>query len=354
MKRAYLYLIPTLALVAAACDRSEPGEVERTAEPQDVTVSPVARAAGSQMIPARVVAEEEAKLATRASGTVRSVHADVGARVRPGQVLVRLDGAGVESAVAAAEASVTVARKTHERLENLARDGAATDQEVDQARAQLEMARAQLAEARANRDYVVLKAPFAGTVTARYVDPGDLASPGQPVMTVSGSSGVKVVADAPAALAGRIEVGDRVRVLEPESGRHWPATVTRRVPVIEQMSNRFRVEAIFEDDATGSPLPGTYVRLAVAGIEEPGLLVPSDAVVREGQLTGVFTLENGTLRLRWIRPGRTAEGMVEVLSGLSPDTRVVRDPSPNLLDGTQAGVVNERGWDPASAGEEVS
>ncbi|MCL7979166.1 MAG: efflux RND transporter periplasmic adaptor subunit [marine benthic group bacterium] len=354
MKRSYLYLIPMLALVAAACDRSEPGEVERTGAPQDVTVSPVARAAGSQMVPARVVAEEEARLATRASGTVRSVHADVGARVRPGQVLVRLDGAGVESAVAAAEASLTVASKTHQRLENLARDGAATDQEVDQARARLEMAKAQLAEARANRDYVVLKAPFAGTVTARYVDPGDLASPGQPVMIVSGSSGVKVVADAPAALAGRIEVGDRVRVLEPESGRHWPATVTRRVPVIEQMSNRFRLEAIFEDDATGTPLPGTYVRLAVAGIEQPGMLVPSDAVVREGQLTGVFTLEDGTLRLRWIRPGRTAEGIVEVLSGLSPDTRVVRDPSPNLLDGTQAGTVSERAWDPASAGEEVS
>ncbi|MEJ2546871.1 MAG: efflux RND transporter periplasmic adaptor subunit [Gemmatimonadota bacterium] len=354
MKRIYLYLIPTLALVATACDRSEPGEVERTAAAQNVTVSPVVVAAGSQMVAARVVAAEEAKLATRSSGTVRSVHADVGSRVRSGEVLVRLDGAGVESAVAAAEASVTVARKTHQRLENLARNGAATDQEVDQARAQLEMAEARLAEARGNRDYVVLRAPFAGTVTARYVDPGDLASPGQPMMTVSGNRGVKVVADAPAALAGRIQVGDRVRVLEPESGRHWAATVTRSVPVIEQMSNRFRLEAAFEEGAEDTPLPGTYVRLAVAGVEEPGLLVPSDALVREGQLTGVFTLEDGTLRLRWIRPGRIAEGVVEVLSGLSRDTRVVRSPSPNLLDGTAAGEVNERGWDPASAGEGAS
>ena len=354
MKRIYLYLIPTLALVATACDRSEPGEVERTGAAQDVTVSPVAVAAGSQMVAARVVAAEEAKLATRSSGTVRSVHADVGSRVRSGEVLVRLDGAGVESAVAAAEASVTVARKTYQRLENLARNGAATDQEVDQARAQLDMAEARLAEARGNRDYVVLRAPFAGTVTARYVDPGDLASPGQPMMTVSGNRGVKVVADAPAALAGRIQVGDRVRVLEPESGRHWAATVTRSVPVIEQMSNRFRLEAAFVEGAEDTPLPGTYVRLAVAGVEEPGLLVPSDALVREGQLTGVFTLEDGTLRLRWIRPGRIAEGVVEVLSGLSRDTRVVRSPSPKLLDGTAAGEVNERGWDPASAGEGAS
>jgi len=354
MKRSYLFLIPALALVAAACGKDEPGQIERTHEPQDVTVSSVVTAAGSQLVPARVVAAQEARLATRASGTVRSVHAEVGARVRPGQVLVRLDGAGVESAVAAAEANLTISTKTYQRLENLARDGAATDQELDQARAQMEMAEAHLDEARANRDYVVLKAPFAGTVTARFVDPGDLASPGQPVMTVSGSSGVKVVADAPAPLAGRIAVGDAVRVLDDETGRHWPATVTRRVPVIEQASNRFRLEARFDDTAERTPLPGTFVRIAIAGIEQPGLLVPADAVVREGQLTGVFALEDGVLRLRWIRPGRTAEGLVEILSGLEPGTMVVRNPSPTLLDGTRAANVREQSWDPAAAGEGVS
>lgn len=354
MKRAYLFLIPTLALVAASCDRDEPGQVERTTAPQDVTVSQVAKAAGAQLVPARVVAAQEARLATRTSGTVRSVHADVGARVSSGQVLVRLDGAGLESAVAAAEASVTVAQKTYTRLANLARNGAATDQEVDQARAQLAMAEAKLAEARSGREYVVLTAPFAGTVTARNVDPGDLAVPGQPVMIVSGSSGVKVVSDAPALLASRIAVGDAVRILDPETGRHWPATVTRRVPVIEQASNRFRVEARFDDAAAGTPLPGTFVRLAVAGVQEPGLLLPEDALVREGQLTGVFALEDGTLRLRWIRTGRSAGGMVEVLSGLGPETQVVRSPAPTLRDGTRAGTVSERAWDPATAGEGAS
>jgi hypothetical protein len=178
-----------------------------------------------------------------------------------------------------------------------------------------------------------------------------MASPGQPVITVSGSSGVKIVADAPAPLVSRIAVGDTVRILDQETGRHWPATVTRRVPVIERASNRFRLEARFDDAAEGVPLPGTFVRIAVAGIEEAGLLVPSDALVREGQLTGVFALEDGTLRLRWIRPGRTAEGMVEVLSGLDSDARVVRTPSPTILDGATAGDVREESWKPAEAGE---
>lgn len=351
MKRSLLFLIPVLTLTVAGCDRGEPGRVERTDQPQDVTVSPVVRAAGSQLVAARVVAVEEAQLATRASGTVRSVLVDVGAQVRRGQTLVRLDDAGVESGVAAAEANVAVAVKTHQRLENLVRDGAATDQELDQARARMKMAEASLAEARSNRDYVVLKAPFAGTVTARYVDPGDLAQPGQPVLTISGSSGVKVIADAPAPLASRVAVGDAVRVLDQKTGRHWPATVTRRVPVIERTSNRFRLEARFDALAEGIPLPGTFVRIAVAGIEDPGLLVPADALVREGQLTGVFTLEDGTLRLRWIRPGRTAEGMVEVLSGLDADAQVVRTPSHTLLDGTAAGIVREESWNPVEVDE---
>jgi RND family efflux transporter MFP subunit len=351
MKRSLLFLIPVLTLTVAGCDRGEPGRVERTDQPQDVTVSPVIRAAGSQLVAARVVALQEAQLATRASGTVRSVLVDVGAQVRHGQTLVRLDDAGVESGVAAAEANVAVAVKTYQRLENLVRDGAATEQELDQARARMKMAEASLAEARSNRDYVVLKAPFAGTVTARYVDPGDLAQPGQPVLTISGSSGVKVIADAPAPLASRIAVGDAVRVLDQKTGRHWPATVTRRVPVIEQASNRFRLEARFDDLAEGIPLPGTFVRIAVAGIEDPGLLVPADALVREGQLTGVFTLEDGILRLRWIRPGRTAEGMVEVLSGLDADAQVVRTPSHTLLDGTEAGNVQQENWNPAEANE---
>ena len=351
MKRSLLFLIPVLTLTVAGCDRGEPGRVERTDQPQDVTVSPVVQAAGSQLVAARVVAVEEAQLATRASGTVRSVLVDVGAQVRRGQTLVRLDDAGVESGGAAAEANVAVAVKTHQRLENLVRDGAATEQELDQARARMKMAEASLAEARSNRDYVVLKAPFAGTVTARYVDPGDLAQPGQPVLTISGSSGVKVIADAPAPLASRIAVGDAVRILDQKTGRHWPATITRLVPVIERTSNRFRLEARFDGLAEGIPLPGTFVRIAVAGIEDPGLLVPADALVREGQLTGVFTLEDGTLRLRWIRPGRTAEGMVEVLSGLDADAQVVRTPSHTLLDGTAAGTVREELWNPVEADE---
>ncbi len=349
MMRSTRILLPALVVLAAGCDQDEPGRLERAGGPQDVTVSEVASSSASAQVPARVLARESAELATRTSGTVTSVLVEVGARVRAGQTLVRLDDAGVESSVAAAEAAATVARKTHARLENLVRDGAATAQELDQATAQLEMAEARLREARAQRDYVSLRAPFDGTITARMVDPGDLAVPGMPVLSIAGSSGVKVEADPPAALAGRVASGDRVLVVDPE-GHSWPAVVTRKVPVIDRTSNRFRLEARFAEGASDLPLPGTYARLELPGTEGGSLLVPADALVRRGQLTGVFALEDGTLRLRWVRPGRVRGEAIEVLAGLGADAVVVRNPGAALHDGLEAGSVRREEWSPAVAG----
>lgn len=350
MMRSTLLLLPVLAVVAAGCDRGEPGRLERTGEPQDVTVSPVASSIGSMQVPARVRAEQSAELATRTSGTVISVLVQVGAQVRAGQPLVRLDDAGVESSVTAAGAALTVARKTHGRLDNLVRDGAATAQELDQATAELEMAEARLAEARAQREYVTMRAPFDGTITDRMVDPGDLAVPGMPVLAIAGSGGVKVEADAPAALAGRVATGDEVRVVEP-GGAGWPAVVTRKVPVIERTSNRFRFEARFAAGAGELPLPGTFVRIELPGAEGASLLVPEDALVRQGQLTGVYTVEGDELRLRWIRTGRVAGEAVEVLAGLGTDAVVVRSPVAALHDGVATGTVRREAWSPAGAGE---
>jgi RND family efflux transporter MFP subunit len=351
MMRHTLLLLPALAVAAAGCDRGEPGRLESSGSPQDVTVSAVVSSLGATQVAGRVLAAQSAELATRTSGTVMAVLVEVGAPVRAGQTLVRLDDAGVESSVSGAEAAVTVARKSHARLENLLRDGAATAQELDQATAQLEMAEARLREARSQREYVTLRAPFDGTVAARMVDPGDLAVPGMAVLSLAGSGAVKVEADAPAALAGRVATGDELMVVAPAGGS-WPAVVSRKVPVIDRTSNRFRLEARFAPGRRDLPLPGTYVRLELPGTEGASLLVPDDALVRQGQLTGVYALEGGVLRLRWIRPGRARDGAVEVLAGLGPDAVVVRSPAAALRDGIAAGTVRREEWSPEPAGGE--
>ncbi len=343
MKRYMMMLVPALMGFTASCGGEEPGEVEKLVEAGTVAVSVVAVAETGSQVPARVVARETANLATRGSGTVESVAVDVGSSVRRGQVLVRLEGSGVESAVARAEAQTVVARRTYERLANLERDGAATKQELDHAEAALRTAEAMLEEAVASRDYFVLRAPFDGTVSARLADPGDLAVPGRPVMVITGSQGVKVEADLPAALADAVSEGDRLAVLSPDTGTRWDVTVRRVVPVIDLASQRFRVEATF-DDADAPLTAGTFVRLEVPVEAESSVWVPSDAIVRRGQLTGVFVVADSVLRLRWIRPGRRTGNAVEVLAGLPTSSSVVRSPAPGLLDGASVEGTEAVDW----------
>lgn len=346
------YTIPILLALlvpASACDRGAPGELDGGGEAVSVQVSEPVTIEGATQVPARIVARETAELATRSSGTIEAIAVDVGESVRSGQVLVRLEAAGVESAIARAEAGVTVARRTYERMSNLERDGAATRQELDEAEAALRSAEAALAEARAARGYVALRAPFAGTVTARHADPGDLAVPGRPVLTVAGARGVKIESDLPAELAENVRAGDPVWIVRSGSGDRWPARVTRVVPVIELASRRFRVEAEF-DEAVEAPPAGTFARLELQSVGAASPWIPADAVVRRGQLTGVFVVVDDALRLRWVRTGRRTTDAVEILAGLPGVVPVVRNPGPALLDGTPVESVSREAWGLAPEG----
>ena len=135
-----------------------------------------------------------------------------------------------------------MAELSHRRIASLATDGAASQHELDQVTAALAAARAMLAEAEAQEAYAVVKAPFAGVVTHRTVDAGDLAGPGQPLLTLVAPGALKVVADLPAHRAGQIRVGDRVLVQIPGAA-DLEATVVRAVPALGQGSRTFRVEA---------------------------------------------------------------------------------------------------------------
>ncbi len=336
----------------AACDSEEAAPDGEPLSPVDVQVTGAATAATGRSVAATVEAASTAGIATRTSGTVERVTVDVGSRVSRGDTLVALDGEDVRARISRAEAALRKAEAYYGRIRSLAADGAATEQELDDARASLEQARAALEEARAQRSYVVLKAPFDGGVTRRSVDPGDLASPGRPVLDLVETGSVKIVADLPAELAPEVESGTRVTAVDPASGRTAAAEIVRVSPAVDASTRQFRVEARFREGGTGGLAlsPGRFVRLRLPGFAPPSVWVPEDAVVRRGQLAGVFVLSADTLRLRWIRTGERREGGVEALAGLSPGDRVVRSPAPRLADGTPAGDVARRSWTPAETG----
>lgn len=345
MKRTMSVAI-ALVMAALACGREDPGRVPPAPE-VSVVVSQVAAGPGLRAFAAEIVATDNVEVATRASGLVREITVDVGERVRRGQLLVEIDGGDVAAGLAAAEAEAELARRYHERIAALEKDGAATPQELDEAEARLATTEARVREARTRLGYVRLVSPIDGVVTRRHVDPGDLIVPGQPALAIASWEGRKVAADLPAAEAGRLEPGARVSVLLPESGARLPARVTRVVPALADRSRTFRIEAVLEDEGGTPLLPGTYVRLELT---RPGLVtrwIPADAIVRRGQLRGVYVVEDDTLRLRWVRLGETRSGAVELLAGLGGDVRLVRSPDPGLADGSAVTAIEVREWSPA-------
>ena len=360
MKRITAVYTLTFVIAAAAGCGGEPGELPAGTEPVDVVVSTSVAAQGVLTAPATVLATQQAALATRISGTIRQVLVDVGARVSAGERLVTLDTKEIDARLQGTEAAAQLARQWHDRIASLAADGAATAQELDDAKARLEGAEAALRDARAQRDYVILRAPFPGVITTRRADPGDLAVPGVPIVEMIGEGGLKIEADLPAELAGSLSVGDEIVVYRPESADRYPARVTRVVPAVERASRRFRIEARFDDwDELPDIPPGAFVRMELDQPAATTRWIPADAVVRRGQLHGVYVVVDENLRLRWVRLGQRLEGTFELLAGPPQAALLVRDPAPELVDGQPVGIVRQVDWIPpfveelAAGGERV-
>jgi RND family efflux transporter MFP subunit len=336
----------TSVVIVGGCG-GEPGALPVSSAPAEVVVSTPAATAGFTMAPASVVATREAELATRVSGTIRRLAVDIGSRVAAGDTLVVLDTSEIDARIRSAEAAAELARQWHARIAALKSEGSATAQELDDATARLAMAEAALRDARAQREYVVLRAPFAGVITARRADPGDLALPGSPILEMIGGHGVKIEADLPGELAGRVAVGEAVSVFWPEAAARYSAHVARVVPALERSSRRFRVEARFDPaGATPDIPPGTFVRLELGTPISTTRWIPADAVVTRGQMQGVFIVDGTELRLRWVRLGQRLAETVELLAGPGADALVVRHPAPTLVDGQPIGNVTRLEWQP--------
>lgn len=284
--------------------------------------------------PASVIAVEHATLSTRVAATVAAVHFREGQRVVRGQVVVSLSDPDLRGAVAAAEAGLATASVQEQRIRTLLAQRAATQAELDQATAQRAQAEAGAIAARTNLSYAQLRAPFAGTIRARKVEPGDLVGPGQPLMDLEGDS-LELSANLSEAEASGLSLGATVTF--EADGTQGTATVTALTqggdPVTHRRSIRARVLR-----AGGELRAGAFARLAlkgggqVGGQSGPRAWVPRTALVERGDLTGVFVAAEGHAELRWIAVGEAVGEGMAVRAGLKDGDKVVDAPGA-LRDG---------------------
>lgn len=331
---ASVTLLTAGTLLAAAC--GSPGVEVRSAaaEPAagttwvvpDTTIDAVLDAAGAAEPYA------QATLGTKLMGTVVAVLVREGDRVAPRQALVRLDARDVaarrtqvEAAVAAAEAVHREAATHAGRIRALYADSAATRAQLDaaetgldRAAAAVQAAHAGAAELDALGDYTLLRAPFAGVVTRRFVDPGAFAAPGTPLVAVQDDSRLRVtVMVAPDAVRG---LARGVAVTATIEGRPVPAIVEGVIPAAA--GNLYAVNAVVVN-RDGALLAGSAATLALPQGRRPAIVVPIAALRREGDLVGVTVRGPEGDDIRWVRVGAPLGDLIEVVAGLRAGEHVV-------------------------------
>jgi RND family efflux transporter MFP subunit len=258
-------------------------------------------------------------------GAVVTVEVREGDRVRSGDVLARIDAREVNAkrdqvnaGTAAAEATYQEASTHAARMRALYADSAATKAQLDaaetglaRAEAGVRASRAAQAELEAMGSYTVLRAPFNGLVTRRYLDPGAFAAPGTPIIEIQDGSRLRIAVDlAPEAARGLRRGQTLEATVEAQPTR---AVIEGVIPA--PAGALYTVNAVV-DNRAGVFLPGSAATLLLPLEGRRVVLVPDNAVVTEGDLSGVRVVGAAGPELRWVRLGRRSGGWVEILAGL--------------------------------------
>ncbi len=337
-------------VLAAACGGSR---APREVAPLSVQVAEVTASRAPRGVPAVGAVEpiRRASPASKLMGTVIAAPFEEGARVDSGQVLVRIDDrdlaarrAQLEARVAEAQVLLADAETNLRRMQALDSERAIAGIQLEQAEtgraraaAGLEAARAALRELEANASYGTVTAPFAGEIVRKNVQLGDVASPGVPLFVLEDLSRIRIVASVGEAAAARLHEGSRIPVEIEAAGVRAFGVVEAVIPAARPPVTGFRVNVVLGRPSSAVISGMTATVLVPSDDPDTGtgtrLLVPSDALVRRGQMVGVFLVDGTTARLRWVRIGLEEGDAVEVLSGLKAGDRVVVGAGDRLTDG---------------------
>lgn len=386
--RILIYVAFALAALAAIWFLAVPAVQGKFSIPK-VQVATVALVSPSQAATeltatGYVVPQKVSRVSAKVSGRVTSVNVEQGDEVKEGDVLMVLDALDLDATIAAARARVMSARANVATAQaNLGeieqqvareREGAASGisagsvaedlaKRADALRAQVKAAQAQASAAQAevdalkvNRGNYTLASPIAGRVLNKPPQIGEVAGPSVPgiVETTGGIeiadfASLAVETDVPEGRLGLIKVGGPAEiVLDAYSDRRYRGAVLEIVPKVDRAKATVMVRVKFVDEPK-DVLPEMSARVsfltseisAEAAAEKPKLIVPGAAVAERAGAKVVFVLEGDRLRMMPVELGPPFGAGFELKKGPAPGTKVVMNPSPDLVDGKRV-KENER------------
>jgi multidrug resistance efflux pump len=330
-------------------------------------------------------------LSSKIMGTVTSLRAREGDRVRAGQLLIEIDNrdaaaqlqkanaglrqtqeglAEVEQSInaakssqSAADANRQLADSTFARYQALLERKSVSPQEFDEVRArqqvavaeaarasdvlkmlaakkqqifaQIDQAKAEIANAQVYVSYARITSPINGVVTQKQIEIGSTAASGMPLLTIEDGSRYRLEAAVQESQLGKIRLGEKARLrIDALGADDLDGTVSEIVPAADPMSRSYVVK--IELPARQSLRSGLYGTARFVSGQKQAILILQKAVVQRGQLISVFVVDDsGIARLRLIKLGKSYGESVEVLSGLSKGERIAVDGVAKISDGSR-------------------
>jgi len=342
------------AVVLVACQR------QPAARPVDSTVGVKAAllVVRSQLgpvyatVPGSVVSLKRAEISSRLSGYIRRVDVQAGDPVRAGQHLLSIDTSNVIGNLQQAQASLDQAQAVYneadinyKRYSALFPQGAVSRMQVDTAerqyitaKAQLQAAQAGLRMATAEIGYADVRAPFAGVVVEKLVDPGDLATPGKPLLVVEDERALEVQSYVPNDIYDALHVGEKVSFSTASVTTTGLLTSIVAAADAQTHTHLIRLSVPAQSGLTS----GLYVRVQVPVGQQAAVRIPITALTERAGIKGVFVVAaDGHAQFRLVRTGHTNGDQVEIQSGLADGERIVLHPDAQIDNGTL--IVNAAG-----------
>ena len=306
-------------------------------------------------------ARQTATLSAQVVGRVQQVLVREGDSVGAGQTLIILDGATLKSAAEQAEAAVKAAESQQiaaqtnadlaastlaryrqlqsqksvspQEMDEITRKAEAASAQAEALRAQTNAMKAQLAGSRTMLSYSRIAAPFAGVITARMVDPGALASPGVPLVQVDSTGPLQLETTVAESAIAFVRRGMQIGVsVDSAPGADPAGSVAEIVPVADASSHSFLVK--IDLPPSRDLRAGMYATAEIPTGTRRAILAPRSAIVMRGSLACAYVLDgNNIAQLRYVTLGSSEADMVEILSGITANEKLVDDPADRDLAG---------------------
>jgi RND family efflux transporter MFP subunit len=303
----------------------------------------------------------ESPIYARATGYLLHWYADIGAKVQAGQLLAELDTPEIDQELAQAiaqrnqiQSSLGLAKSSFERWQQLRQRDAVSQQELDERQSTYSQDVANLAAAEANvkrlqqlEGFKRITAPFAGVVTQRNVDVGDLIDAGsgtsRALFALAQSDPLRVYVQLPQAYAQNIKVGEDVIVTQAElPGQQFNGRITNISGAIDVPTRSLQIEVTLHNP-DGKLRPGAYVQVSLPSGARAQLTVPGNALLFRAEGPRLAVVDSGgVVHLRKVVIAQDLGQTLEIESGIGQSDRVIINPSDSIAEGDHVEVTQSK------------